>query len=159
MPYNFNYPEERTNPEYKFDEVISDYNDNFAMIESGSTSSSKRLVATLRQSSHDAPVQTDIENSIDGTIVWSRAETGTYKGLLVGGFIPGQYAIHNLKPASNEGASPVYPYYISYLNRLDDDNIVVEVYYTPSSKAFPFLSDDRLDSTFDWTFEYIQKST
>ena len=158
MPYNFNYPEERTNPDYKFDEVISNYNDNFAMINSGSTSS-KRLVATLRQVELLAPVQTDIENSIDGTIVWSRADTGKYKGELVGGFIPGQYAIKNLKPESSEGFKPTYPSYNSFINRLDDNTISLEVYYTVSDRSSPVLSDSRLDSTFDWTFEYIQKST
>jgi hypothetical protein len=37
MPYDFNYPEERTNPNYKFDEIIADYNYNFSLISTGST--------------------------------------------------------------------------------------------------------------------------
>lgn len=34
MPFNFTYPEERTNPDYKFNEILSGYNFNFTLIES-----------------------------------------------------------------------------------------------------------------------------
>jgi hypothetical protein len=34
MAFDFQYPEERKNPEYKFDEIISSYNSNFSKIDS-----------------------------------------------------------------------------------------------------------------------------
>ena len=32
MAFDFEYPEERTNPDYKFDEIMSAYNSNFSKI-------------------------------------------------------------------------------------------------------------------------------
>jgi hypothetical protein len=37
MAFDFQYPEERKNPDYKFDEVLSKYNYNFSLISTGST--------------------------------------------------------------------------------------------------------------------------
>jgi len=42
--------------------------------------------ALLSQSGTDAPVATVLENSLGGTLVWTRASAGTYDGTLAGVF-------------------------------------------------------------------------
>lgn len=122
--------------------------------------SQKRLVATLRETNPlgSDPTQIDIENSITGTIVWSRIATGTYIGELTGGFKVGEYALLNLKPQIFESAEPQYPLYEAYLNRKDDDTCLLQVYFAPSNRVRPVETDGALNDDFDWKFEYIQKS-
>ena len=42
--------------------------------------------ALLSQSSTDAPVATVLENTLGGTVVWTRTSAGLYKGTLAGVF-------------------------------------------------------------------------
>jgi hypothetical protein len=46
----------------------------------------KRYVTLLSQSGTDAPVATVLENSLGGTVVWSRDASGRYTGTLAGVF-------------------------------------------------------------------------
>jgi hypothetical protein len=46
----------------------------------------KRYVALLTQSGTDAPVATVLENSLGGTVVWTRVQQGYFQGTLTGAF-------------------------------------------------------------------------
>lgn len=46
----------------------------------------KSYVALLTQSGTDAPVATVLENTLGGTVVWTRGGVGDYVGTLVGAF-------------------------------------------------------------------------
>ena len=50
----------------------------------------KKYVALLSQSGTSAPVATVLENSLGGTVVWSRAGEGEYKATLAGAFPAGK---------------------------------------------------------------------
>lgn len=45
-----------------------------------------RYVANLSQYQTNAPVATVLENSLGGTLVWTRVSAGIYRGTLVGAF-------------------------------------------------------------------------
>lgn len=46
----------------------------------------KRYVALLTQTSTDAPVATVLENTLGGTVVWSRGQAGVFTATLAGAF-------------------------------------------------------------------------
>lgn len=46
----------------------------------------KEYVATVTQSTNGAPVPTVLNNTLGGTLVWSRSGTGTYLATLTGAF-------------------------------------------------------------------------
>lgn len=50
----------------------------------------KRYVALLSQSGTDAPVATVLENTLGGTVVWTRNDVGDYTGTLAGAFTVGK---------------------------------------------------------------------
>lgn len=52
----------------------------------GSDNLPKRYVANLTQAGAAAPVATVLENSLGGTLVWSRNSAGAYAGTLAGAF-------------------------------------------------------------------------
>lgn len=49
-----------------------------------------KYVALLSQSGTDAPVATVLENTLGGTVVWTRNDAGDYTGTLVGAFPVGK---------------------------------------------------------------------
>ncbi len=50
----------------------------------------KKYVALLTQSGTDAPVPTVLENSLGGTVVWTRDDIGSYRGTLTDAFPDGR---------------------------------------------------------------------
>jgi hypothetical protein len=52
----------------------------------GSSSGSLVYKALLTQSSTNAPVATVLENTLGGTVVWTRTDVGEYEATLVGAF-------------------------------------------------------------------------
>ncbi len=53
----------------------------------GGGASYLKYVALLTQTGTDAPVATVLENTLGGTVVWTRDDVGTYLGTLAGVFI------------------------------------------------------------------------
>ena len=55
----------------------------------------KVYTALLTQTLTNAPVATVLENTLGGTIVWSRTSAGLYEGTLTGAFTSNKTAIFN----------------------------------------------------------------
>jgi hypothetical protein len=51
----------------------------------------KRYRALLTQNGTNAPVATILENTLGGTVVWTRLAAGTYRGTLTGAFPVAKY--------------------------------------------------------------------
>lgn len=47
----------------------------------------KKYVATISQAGTSAPTVTVLENTLGGTVVWTRVGTGLYNGYLAGAFV------------------------------------------------------------------------
>lgn len=92
-----------SNPEYSlimdFDNsrVILQHNSDFSLNQyfyfAGTTAQPKRYVANLTQTSTNAPVATVLENSLGGTVVWTRSTNGLYIGTLAGAFTVGKTTV------------------------------------------------------------------
>lgn len=63
----------------------------------------KKYVALLSQSDTGAPVATVLENTLGGTVVWTRSNVGDYRGTLSGAFTTNKTVIFISPPTS--GAS------------------------------------------------------
>jgi hypothetical protein len=72
----------------------------------------KRYVATIQQSGTGAPVATVMENTLGGTVVWSRAGAGDYRATLSGAFTLNKTAVSvtlGYNTGNNLSALPFYP--------------------------------------------------
>ena len=69
--------------------------------------------ALLTQSGTDAPVATVLENTLGGTVVWTRADVGSYEGTLTGAFSSNAIAIPTTGIDPNVGYPSSYLCYIS----------------------------------------------
>lgn len=84
----------------------------------------KVYTALLTQSGTDAPVTTVLENTLGGTVVWTRSGVGEYIGTLVGAFPLNKCSIGN-----GDGVSGVIIYtdvinqYILMLTRISSNSI------------------------------------
>lgn len=84
----------------------------------------KRYRALLTQTGTDAPVATVLENTLGGTLVWTRVGVGAYRGTLTGAFPIAKYfapmPIDGFDPDANAGGggSP-YQYYRGTDNYVD----------------------------------------
>jgi hypothetical protein len=70
----------------------------------------KRYVALLSQSGTDAPVGTVLENSLGGTVVWTRGSQGDYLGTLAGGFPAGKTVVQINPTFDIENGQVLYAY-------------------------------------------------
>ena len=73
---------------------------NYVLRSSGGGSSYLVYTALLTQSGTDAPVATVLENTLGGTVFWTRTQAGVYKGTLAGAFTVGRTFI----PLGNDWA-------------------------------------------------------
>lgn len=88
----------------------------------------KKYVALLTQSGTDAPVATVLENSLGGTVVWTRNDVGVYIGTLAGAFTANKtFALGNALPDDN--SEP----YVAAAYRVSDDEVYLKVMSTGSS--------------------------
>ena len=78
----------------------------------------KVYTALLNQSGTDAPVATVLENTLGGTVVWSRVDTGKYLATLTGAFTGNKTVAFFQSGYSNPGAPTMYSSY------KDSDNAV-----------------------------------
>ena len=93
----------------------------------------KVYTALLTQSGTDAPVATVLQNTLGGTVVWTRDNAGVYYGTLVGAFTVNKTAI--IRGASFSGV-------FSYGSRRESaDAIIVNTSESGSD------SDSVLDNT------------
>lgn len=77
----------------------------------------KKYVALLTQSGTDAPVATVLENSLGGTVVWTRDDLGTYLGDLANAFPDGKTVC-----IIGSGNNPSQSFII---NRASDGEVVI----------------------------------
>ena len=104
---------------------------NWTPSTSGGGASYLVYTALLTQSGTDAPVATVLENTLGGTVVWTRTDVGTYEGTLTGAFSSNAIAIPTTGIDPNVGYPSSYLCYIS-----SDDAIGLETFsdqYTTSS--------------------------
>jgi hypothetical protein len=66
--------------------VIADASGNLSAITTPAGVGYKVYTALLSQNGTNAPIATVLENTLGGTVVWSRASTGVYTGTLAGTF-------------------------------------------------------------------------
>lgn len=79
----------------------------------------KVYTALLTQSGTSAPVATVLENTLGGSVIWTRDDVGIYFGTLTGAFTAGKCFPYSFTSPSNWNA------YTSSTERNDDDSIVV----------------------------------
>lgn len=101
-----------------------------------SSSSYSSYVALLSQAGTDPPVATVLENTLDGTIVWTRTATGSYSATLAGAFITGKTVVF-ITGDMGETLGSIF----AYLHFIAD---VISV--RTLSETFT-LSDDRMNGT------------
>jgi hypothetical protein len=85
----------------------------------------KVYTALLSQSGTNAPVATVLENTLGGTVVWSRNVTGAYTATLTGAFTTNKTFI-NISNTS-AGANPPLNYVIAYKTSVN--TVVIQTYY------------------------------
>lgn len=106
-------------------QVISATDASLTKTDSGATHSFalpyKLYVAHITQSGTNAPVATVLENTLGGTIVWTRTSAGTYLGTLVGAF-PTESKVVGLVNAQGDDAGTPWP---AALYRNDADSVVL----------------------------------
>lgn len=71
-----------------------------------------RYVALLSQSGTDAPVATVLENTLGGTVVWTRADVGDYVGTLSGVFTGNKTFMLAAVNGETSSAAAIIPYTI-----------------------------------------------
>ncbi|HWT01213.1 MAG TPA: hypothetical protein VN256_13270 [Pyrinomonadaceae bacterium] len=99
----------------------------------GTINGVKRYVALLSQSGTSAPTVTVLENSLGGTVVWTRFDVGVYTGTLSGVFMASKTAIF---PATRSGI-------VTTGYRFDANSVAVETYSVVEGGNF----DDALNET------------
>lgn len=115
--------------------VTTDYSEMDAIVEASASSASYLLyTALLSQSGTDAPVATVLENTLGGTVVWTREDDGQYRGTLSGAF-PFETTVIFMMNTSGSLASQLTAF------PADGDSVLV---YSGSSGS---LSDEQLSST------------
>lgn len=81
--------------------VVADASGNLSTIGVGY----KVYTAYITQTGTAAPVATVFDNTLGGTVVWTRNSTGNYSGTLTGAFATGTYLnVSNTDPLANSGA-------------------------------------------------------
>lgn len=81
--------------------VVADASGNLSTIGVGY----KVYTAYITQTGTNAPVATVFDNTLGGTVVWTRNSTGNYSGTLTGAFATGTYLnVSNTDPLANSGA-------------------------------------------------------
>ena len=78
----------------------------------------KVYTALLTQTGTSAPITTVLDNSLGGTIVWTRTGTGSYTGTLSGVFT-------NLKTWTTIGGNYNTPSSFLRLNRVDNNSVSI----------------------------------
>lgn len=109
----------------------------------GGGSSYLKYVALLSQSGTDAPVATVLENTLGGTVVWTRNDAGDYTGTLAGAFtvnkttvnvsIASSYFAYVLLSASTVDALSLYSTQAADGSGIDDafDKAFIEIRVYP----------------------------
>lgn len=119
-------------------DVNGQINQNGVPLESGGAVSLPYsiYVALLSQAGTDPPVATVLENTLGGTIVWTRTATGSYSATLAGAFTTGKTVVF-ITGDMGETLGSIF----AYLHFIAD---VISV--RTLSETFT-LSDDRMNGT------------
>ena len=88
----------------------------------------KVYTALLTQSGTDAPVATVLQNTLGGTVVWTRDGIGDYNASLTGAFTNDKTWLL-ISAIMNDPSSGAYTGY--KFSRVDSDNINLETYFGP----------------------------
>ncbi len=83
--------------------------------------------ALLTQTGTDAPVATVLENTLGGTVVWTRDDTGLYTGTLAGAFPSATKTV--LPPIGlPQSAAEQTTFFLALYERLDEDRVKIGTY-------------------------------
>lgn len=80
----------------------------------------KVYVALLLQAGTDAPTATVLENTLGGSVVWSRSGAGDYRGTLVGAFVANKTLCLTTHDPQNSGNTGIVS-----CARLSDDAVIL----------------------------------
>jgi len=104
------------------------------IIDSASYGGKKVYKALLTQSGTSAPVATVLENTLSGTLVWTRASAGNYSGTLTGEFVHNKTYVYGMIDYYDQGqalipisdGAAIIGYYSVFIT--DPNSIDVEVF-------------------------------
>ena len=82
----------------------------------------KVYTALLSQSGTDAPVATVLENTLGGTVVWTRNDQGIYQATLSGGYSGTFFAPSH--PIKGDGYADSQEWYVAFA-KIDDSNMLM----------------------------------
>jgi len=110
----------------------------------------KTYVAFLAQTAQDAPVANVLENTLGGTVVWTRSGAGRYIGTLSGAFTADKTMINNFSTSSaldvdqmqvlwDTSGAQANGYYKFY--RVDDDSVEMRLFDSSASLGTIDFSD------------------
>lgn len=105
----------------------------------GGGASYLKYVALLTQTGTDAPVATVLENTLGGTVVWTRSDIGVYLGTLANTFTDAKtvcFMGNNLAPNGYFGKSPEVP---------GDDDLLLQTTDGNGSNADEFLYQTSIE--------------
>ena len=83
-------------------------------------------VAILNQTGTNAPVATVHENTLGGTLVWSRSGVGDYRATLTGAFSDATAVVISGLTRYSSLLDPLLPVFVADVN--DDDSIYLQTY-------------------------------
>lgn len=116
------------------DPLISDLENE----EGGGGLSYSVYTALLNQSGTDAPVATVLENTLGGTVVWTRSATGNYRATLSGAFPAAKTFVSVTQSADNYSG-------FTYVGRLDNNEIGLFTF----DDALASVDEDLINRSFE----------
>jgi len=128
---------EKVNPDLSTDKLLL-YDDDADALKSvvpESLTGVRKYVARLAQSGTNAPVATVFENTLGGTVVWTRGAPGTYRATLAGAFSNGMPLVRFSHIVQNDPSfiTVIYP----DSNLLPNTVEVLTSFYETDSTALP----------------------
>lgn len=130
-----------------FYEKINEIIDYLNGIGKSGDGSYKKYVALLTQSSTNAPTVVILENTLDGTIVWTRDSAGSYYGTLTGAFTVNKTVVLGSKQFFTNERGGVITNKEVTMDRYDADSVFVSTSLFDVVSSGTLLDDGILAST------------
>ena len=118
------------NKQPAYQDQIKTITEDLNTIDIAITPAYKKYVALMTQSGTGAPTATILENTLGGTLVWTRDSSGTYIGTLVGAFpvqtkVGGFCGTYNLGSAEIAYKDADSIYLLASVNDIADDDCLL----------------------------------
>jgi len=106
----------------------------------------KVYAALLTQSGTDAPTATVLENTLGGTVVWTRDDTGLYTGTLAGAFPATKTGVPPI--GTNQNVTEQTTFVLTLFERTDDDRVRIGTYTVDPSSGTQTEGDALLTNAY-----------